>query len=196
MSFFPSLQQNFIAYRSSKVSDCIFEIHQLWQSGSCRVYSNSCCSCSFKAEILKIGQSSHKMYSNKILNFQESMTILNACTKTSGNLLNALHKSYTTHTSAIHTSLFTISTCGSLWDQSLHESSGYTSDVSISPMPTLLSSVLHRNWPHELSEISLMTTLGNSCIPFLLQKFTLTITIFPSNQICIVSEENLNLFYT
>ena len=32
-SFFPSLKQNFIAYRFSKVSDCIFEIHQLWQSG-------------------------------------------------------------------------------------------------------------------------------------------------------------------
>ena len=34
--FFPSLKQNFIAYRSSKVSsrpDCIFEIHQLCQSG-------------------------------------------------------------------------------------------------------------------------------------------------------------------
>ena len=32
VSFFPSLKQNFIAYRSSKVSshpDCIFEIHQL-----------------------------------------------------------------------------------------------------------------------------------------------------------------------
>ena len=26
---FPSLNQNFIAYRSSKVSDCIFEVHQL-----------------------------------------------------------------------------------------------------------------------------------------------------------------------
>ena len=82
--FFPSLKQNFIAYRSSKVSscpDCIFEIHQLWQSGFSRVYSNCCCSCSFEAEIIKIGQSSHKMYSNKILNFQESTTILNACTK-------------------------------------------------------------------------------------------------------------------
>ena len=53
------------------------------------VYSNCCCSCSFKAEIIKIGQSSHKMYSNNILNFQESTTILNACTKKSGNLLNA-----------------------------------------------------------------------------------------------------------
>ena len=33
VTFFPSLKQNFIAYRSSKVWDCIFEIHQLWQSG-------------------------------------------------------------------------------------------------------------------------------------------------------------------
>ena len=82
--FFPSLKQNFIAYCSSTLSsrpDCIFEIHQLWKSGFSRVYSNCCCSCSFEAEIIKIGQSSHKMYSNKILNFQESMTILNAHTK-------------------------------------------------------------------------------------------------------------------
>ena len=82
-AFFPSLKQNCIAYRPSKVSsrpDCIFEIHQLWQSG-----------CSFEPEILKIGQSSHKMYSNNILNFQESPTILNACTKKSGNLLKAPH---------------------------------------------------------------------------------------------------------
>ena len=86
VTFFPSLKQNFIAYRSSKVSsrpDCIFEIHQLWQSGFSRVYSNSCCSCLFEAEIIKIGLSSHKMYSNKILNFQESTTILNACSKES-----------------------------------------------------------------------------------------------------------------
>ena len=46
-----------------------------------RVYSNCCCSCSFEAEIIKISQSSHKMYSNNILNFQESTTILNARTK-------------------------------------------------------------------------------------------------------------------
>ena len=86
VTFFPSLKQNFIAYRSSKVSscpDCIFEIHQEWKSSFSRVYSNCCCSCSFEAEITKIGQSSHKMYSNKILNFQESTTILN------GNLLKA-----------------------------------------------------------------------------------------------------------
>ena len=50
------------------------------------MYSNCCCSCSFEAEIIKIG---HKMYSNNILNFQESTTILNACTKKSGNLLKA-----------------------------------------------------------------------------------------------------------
>ena len=81
---FPGLKQNYIAYRSSKESsrpDCIFEISQLWQSGFSRVYSNCCCSCSFEPEIIKIGPSSHKMYSNKILNFQESTTILNASKK-------------------------------------------------------------------------------------------------------------------
>ena len=84
VAFFPSLKQNFIAYRSSKVSsrpDCIYEIPQLWQSGFSRVYSNCCCSCSFKPEIINIGQSSHKIYSNYIVNFQESTTILNACKK-------------------------------------------------------------------------------------------------------------------
>ena len=53
---FPSLKQNFLAYRSSKVCsrpDCIFEIHQLWQSGFSRVYSNCCRSCSFQSEIIK-----------------------------------------------------------------------------------------------------------------------------------------------
>ena len=72
VAFFPSLKHNFIAYRSSKVSsrpDCIFEIHQLWQSVFSWVYSNSCCSYSFEPKILKIGQSSHTMYSNNILNF-------------------------------------------------------------------------------------------------------------------------------
>ena len=90
VAFFPSLKHNFIAYRSSKVSDYIFEIHQLWQSGFSRVYSNCCCSCSFEPEIIKIGQSSHKIYSNNIVNFQKSTTILNACTKMYGNLLKAL----------------------------------------------------------------------------------------------------------
>ncbi len=87
VAFFPSLKQIFIAYHSSKVSshpDCIFEIHQ--HSGFRRVYSNSCCNCSFESEIIKIGQSSHKMYCNNIVNFQESTTILNALTKKFGNL--------------------------------------------------------------------------------------------------------------
>ena len=87
VAFLPSLKQNFIAYRSSKVSDCIFEIQQLWQSGFSRVYSNSCCSCLIEPEIRKIGKSSHKMYSNNIMNFQGSTTNLNACRKKSGNLL-------------------------------------------------------------------------------------------------------------
>ena len=51
------------------------------------MYFNSCCSCLFEPEIIKIVPSSHKIFSNKILNFQESTTILNACTKKSGNLL-------------------------------------------------------------------------------------------------------------
>ena len=79
VSFFPSLKQNFDAYRPSKESDCIFEIHQLWQSGFSRVYSNCCCSCSFELEINKVSQSSHEIYN--IVNFQESTTIFNAYTK-------------------------------------------------------------------------------------------------------------------
>ena len=86
VAFFPSLKPSFIAYRSSKVSsrpDCILKIHQLWQSSFSRVYSNCYCSCSFEPEIIEIGQSSHKMYSNNILNFQEFTKILNAYKKKS-----------------------------------------------------------------------------------------------------------------
>ena len=92
VALFPSLKHNFIAYYSSKVSsrpNCIFEIHQLWQSGFIRVHCSFCCSSSFEAEIIKISQSFYKMYSNNILNFT---TILNACTKKSGNLLKAPRK--------------------------------------------------------------------------------------------------------
>ena len=81
VAFFSSLKHNFIEYCSSKVSDWIFEIHQLWQSDFSRVYSNSYCSCSFECELLKIGESSYNMYCNNIVNFQESKTILNASTK-------------------------------------------------------------------------------------------------------------------
>ena len=69
VAFFASLKQNFIAYRSSKLSSrlhCIFEIHQLWQFGFSRVYFNYWCSCSVEPEIIKICQSSDKMYSNNI----------------------------------------------------------------------------------------------------------------------------------
>ena len=69
---FLSLKHNFIAYRSPKGflrPDCIFAIHQLWQSGFSRVYSNSYCSWSSEPEVIKIGQSSHNMYSNSIRPF-------------------------------------------------------------------------------------------------------------------------------
>ena len=65
VAFFPRLKQNLIAYRSSKVfsrQDCIFEIHQLCQSVFSRLYSNYCCSSSFEPEIIRIGLSSHDMY--------------------------------------------------------------------------------------------------------------------------------------
>ena len=54
------------------------------------MYSISWSSCSFEPEIIEIGQSSHEMYSNNIVNFQASTTILNASTKNSGNSLNPL----------------------------------------------------------------------------------------------------------
>ena len=98
---FPSLKHNFIAYHSSNVTsrpDCIFEIHLLWQSGFNRVYSRCWCSCSFEAEIIKIDQSSHKMYSNSRLNFLVSTTILNTCTNKSGKLLKDPHTHTHTHT--------------------------------------------------------------------------------------------------
>ena len=91
--FIPSLRQNFIAYRSSKLSsrpDWIFEMHQLWQSGFRWVYSNSCYSCSFEGEIITINQLSHKMYSYTILNFQVSTKILNAFTKKVWKLIECI----------------------------------------------------------------------------------------------------------
>ena len=69
VAFFSKFKTNFFAYRSSSSPYCIFEIHQLWQSAFSSVYSNSCYSCSIEPEIIKIGQSSHKMYCNNIVNF-------------------------------------------------------------------------------------------------------------------------------
>ena len=88
---FSKFKTQFYCILFSLTSRLHFEIHQLWQSGFSSVLSNSHCSCSFEPEIIKIGQSSHKMYSNNILDFQESTTILNACTNKSGKLLNAPH---------------------------------------------------------------------------------------------------------
>ena len=53
------------------------------------MYSNSYCSNIFALKQEKIGQSSHKEYSNNILKYLEFTAIINACTKKSGNLLNA-----------------------------------------------------------------------------------------------------------
>ena len=91
LAFFPSLKQNYIAYRSSKVSDCIFEINQLWQPRFIGV---------FELENIQIGQSCHKIYSNNRVNFQVSTPILNANTKKSGNSLNAPPIYMTTTTSS------------------------------------------------------------------------------------------------
>ena len=133
VAFFPSLKQNFIAYRSSKVSlrpDCIFEIYQQWQSDFSRVYSNCCCSCSFESEIIKIGQSSPEMYYNNILNFQESTTILDACTKKRlgtywmhhVNHLILLHRR--TSVNVYWMRLLVCTSCSSPWER--HESIGST----------------------------------------------------------------------
>ena len=64
--FFPSLKQNFIAYRFLK----------------CQIAFLKFTSCDNQAvpEIIKIGHTSHKMYRNNILNYQESTTILNVHT--------------------------------------------------------------------------------------------------------------------
>ena len=71
-SIFSKFKTGFYCLSFFLTSRLHFEIHQLWQSGFSRVYSNCCYSCS---------QSSHKMYSKNIVNFQESTTILNSWKK-------------------------------------------------------------------------------------------------------------------
>ena len=88
VAFFPSLKQNFIAYRSSSRPDCIFEIHQQWQSRFKKVYSNCYCSCSFEPKIIKIGLSSHKMYSNNMVNCSRLCDNSKCLYKMYGILLN------------------------------------------------------------------------------------------------------------
>ena len=72
------------------MSDRIFEIHQQWQSGFSRVYSNSCCSCLFKPEIIKISQSSHLsftlwlFYTRVMFEHLLRDTLRNACARFRG----------------------------------------------------------------------------------------------------------------
>ena len=75
-------------FKMSSRPDCIFEIHQLWQSGFSRGYSNCCCTYSFEPEIIKISQSSHKMYSNNS-EFSRVYDNFECLYKKSGNLLKA-----------------------------------------------------------------------------------------------------------
>ena len=81
------------------------------------MYPNCCCSCSFEPEIIKIGQLSHKMCSNNIVNFQESTTILNACIKKRpGNLLNAPRTCHETKQSVVTAFLINISLLTAVYD--------------------------------------------------------------------------------
>ena len=82
--FFPSLKSEFYCISVLLKSKIAFlKFTSFDNHGFSRVYSNCCCSCSFAPEIIKISQSSHKMYSNKILIFQVSMTILKCLYKKS-----------------------------------------------------------------------------------------------------------------
>ena len=99
--------------------------------------------CSFEAEIIKIGQSSHKMYNNNILNFQESTTILNACPKKSGK-----HHLCTLHlveTSAQQSYLVTVPTMPVIKQISLPCTTGYLSLFDTFPNITFKSPVDDKN---------------------------------------------------
>ena len=51
---FSKFKTQFYCISFTLCPDCLFEIHQLWQSGFSRMYSNWCCSCSFECKIIKI----------------------------------------------------------------------------------------------------------------------------------------------
>ena len=77
-------------YCSSNVSsglDCIFEIHQLWQSGISRVYSNCCCSWWFEAEIIKIGYHLIKCIAITYWIFKRLRQLFMPIRKKSGNFI-------------------------------------------------------------------------------------------------------------
>ena len=74
VAFYPSLKQNFIAYRSSKISDCIFEITTCDNQALVGCIPIAAVAVDFNLKSYKIGLLSHKIYSNNILNFQEYTT--------------------------------------------------------------------------------------------------------------------------
>ena len=95
VAFFQSLEYSFMAYRSSKVSsrpDCIFEIHQLSQSGFSRVYSNCWCSFSFEPEIIKLVSHRIRCIAITYWIFKSLRQFLMPVQKKSGNLLKAPRK--------------------------------------------------------------------------------------------------------
>ena len=92
LAFFPSLKQKFL---HRILLNCPHvQIAFLKFTVYSRVCSNSYCSCSFELRIFKIRQASHTIYSNKILDFQESITILNASTKKVWKLIEYTTYSY------------------------------------------------------------------------------------------------------
>ena len=84
---FSKFKTEFYCISFFRTPDWIFEIHQLWQKGFSRVHSSCCRNCSFEPEIIKIGQSSHKMYSNNI-KFSSVYNNFICLYKKSENLLN------------------------------------------------------------------------------------------------------------
>ena len=61
------------------------------------MYSNSYCSYKFTPKQEKIGQSSHKEYSNNILKYLEFTAIINACTKKVWKLIECTSYFHTLH---------------------------------------------------------------------------------------------------
>ena len=86
-SFFPSLKQNLLHIVLLKCRHVQIAFLKFTSCDNQALVG--CIPIAAVAEIIRIGQSCHKMYSNKILNFQVSTTILDYCKKMSGNLLNS-----------------------------------------------------------------------------------------------------------
>ena len=81
MAYFPSLKLNFIAYQSSKGSDCILKFTTNDNQAVVGCIPIAAVAVHLNIRIIRIGQSSHKIDFNSIVNFHESTTILIARTK-------------------------------------------------------------------------------------------------------------------